>query len=310
MQPAGCVEGGVEFGRRDKLLWPGCCPHQLSNAVDRLLDLRRLISAGNLREQTGQTRSGCRRQAVAGWIEPVVNDHRRSTGRQRREGCQAAPAIRAVPCEQSLEHRQPQLGWKQSRDDRQPIADLDRWLSRRKAGQPADDFIGQRANRRQRLNQPDTGFPDQRIRRLKGQQHVGCRKPVEAGQHKTGEQSAAAADGRITQKLSRQRKRCFVPPRQQQSKGRIAMPAVGMIEQADQFGGGRGTERYHPRTGTACRRQPPEPAGLSAAGQIEMLFDRRRQAGRMLDELPLHVDDPEAAIGSIGKLHRPKPDVP
>ena len=38
-----------------------------------------------------------------------------------------------------------------------------------------------------------------------------------------------------------------------------------------------------------------------------MLLDIQRQSERMFNHLPLHVDDPEPSVWTIGKLHGAKP---
>ena len=48
----------------------------------------------------------------------------------------------------------------------------------------------------------------------------------------------------------------------------------------------------------------PDPAAIDAAGDVHVLEDLRRQEGGPLDQLAVHVDDPEAAVGSVGHLHR------
>ena len=52
-----------------------------------------------------------------------------------------------------------------------------------------------------------------------------------------------------------------------------------------------------------------DPAPIATAGQIEMLLDLGRKRGGMLDHLAINVDDVERAVGSVGELGRPEPDV-
>ena len=50
-------------------------------------------------------------------------------------------------------------------------------------------------------------------------------------------------------------------------------------------------------------------AAVPTAGQVEVLLDQRRQTKRMLNHFPVDVRDIQSAVGGIGKLGRPKPDV-
>ena len=81
------------------------------------------------------------------------------------------------------------------------------------------------------------------------------------------------------------------------------MPAVGVLEQATSS-----AVVALPSLGILgsipLRHDPPDPAAIDAAGDVHVLEDLRRQERRALDQLAAHVDDPEAAVGGVGHLHR------
>ena len=52
-----------------------------------------------------------------------------------------------------------------------------------------------------------------------------------------------------------------------------------------------------------------DPPAVAAAGQVEVLLDHRRQAGRVLDHLAVHVEHVQRAVGRVGELRRAEPDV-
>src|SRR5204862_7425252 len=70
----------------------------------------------------------------------------------------------------------------------------------------------------------------------------------------------------------------------------------------------RGELRTRPRLRPGRRGAPGRPA-VPAAGQVGVLLDHRRQAGRVLDHLAVHVDDVKGAAGRVGELAGAEPDV-
>ena len=109
-----------------------------------------------------------------------------------------------------------------------------------------------------------------------------------------------------------------IVPLDEEPPGRVAVPAIGTPEKLDE-GRDRGLRESgggfpgRCRGAIGCplrhRNQPPQPAGVAATREIEVLLDRWGEARRMLDHLALHVDDPQRTVGPVGKLHRAKPNV-
>src|SRR5690606_10694920 len=50
-------------------------------------------------------------------------------------------------------------------------------------------------------------------------------------------------------------------------------------------------------------------AAIPAAGEIEVLLDHLRQAGRVLNGFAVHVQHHQVAVGHVVELHGPEPDV-
>ena len=92
-----------------------------------------------------------------------------------------------------------------------------------------------------------------------------------------------------------------------QSRGRVAMPAVEVPEQLHQLrpfqcGRHRALGRFE-----VFRRDPPNTTAIVAAVQIQVLLDALGNAPRMLDRFTVHIRHKETPIGRVGELHGPKP---
>ena len=114
--------------------------------------------------------------------------------------------------------------------------------------------------------------------------------------------------GAFTQSLQA-RQSGFVLPFIQESRGGVAMPAVGMFEGRDQLACGRLAQARQLRLFEAVRDDAVDAPAIIAAVQIQVLLDRLRNGPRMLDHLPVHIGDIERAVWRVGELNRAKPGV-
>src|SRR5262245_26342438 len=87
------------------------------------------------------------------------------------------------------------------------------------------------------------------------------------------------------------------------------MPAVGVSERGDELAGGGGAEFGKRRLLEAVGDDAVESTAVAAASEIEVLLDDGRQAVGVLDDLAVHVEDVERAVGGVGELDGTEPDV-
>src|SRR4051812_12733965 len=87
------------------------------------------------------------------------------------------------------------------------------------------------------------------------------------------------------------------------------MPAIWMRKQRNEFGDRRTAEPRDGTGGKAVRGKPPDPTAIIAAGEIEPRLNLLRQAPRMLDHFPVHIDDVERAVRRVRETDRAKPSV-
>ena len=139
------------------------------------------------------------------------------------------------------------------------------------------------------------------------QEHV-VRQSRQTGQSIQGVHPAERLP-RLGRQLRQQRHCGFVLPLIEQPRRRVAMPAVGMCEQGHQLGRRCAAQLGQLRLPEAVGDNPVEPPLVAAAGQVEVLLDDRRQAGRMLDHFAVHVEDVQRAVRSVRELHGPEPVV-
>ena len=97
----------------------------------------------------------------------------------------------------------------------------------------------------------------------------------------------------------------------EEAGGGVAVPAVGVGEGGDEFGGGGGAERD---AGAALprgvvRHEAVEAAAGVAAIEVEVLLDLFGDAPRVLDDFAIHVADVEGAVGGVGEIHDAHPSI-
>ena len=288
------------------------------DAGDDPRKLRGIVLPSHLRHKPRQRRRGafgC--QALRG-IEPSRDDLRRVT-MQRRKRRIAAPGIGPVAFEERAEDVEARLGRQSTGDERQWQADgylrfargkVGKRLHklRRRRGIGGHDPLGQRRRRRR---------ADDRVAAGEHGEKVAGLEQAERGEDVRGvnlRERRCSLPGRLVE----ERHRIWIVPLDEESPGRVAVPAVGIPEKLNEGRNrglreaGRGLSRGC-RGAIACmlrhRNKPPQSAGVTAAGEIEVLLDRWGEARRMLDHLALHVDDPQGTVGPVGKLDRAKPNV-
>ena len=87
------------------------------------------------------------------------------------------------------------------------------------------------------------------------------------------------------------------------------MPSVGVGgEGGEGFGVERGEGDAAPRL-VVGGHHAVEPATVVAAVEVEVLFEHRGQRIRVFDDLAVHIDDPERAVGAVGAGDRSEPGV-
>src|SRR5204862_7993126 len=120
--------------------------------------------------------------------------------------------------------------------------------------------------------------------------------PAEAVEHVERVQPSRWLRG-FGSELRQQRNRRLVLPLVKQPGGRVAVPAIGMRERGDKPLRRRPAElRQRSLAKAVVRHDAVNPSAIAAARQIEVLLDERRQAGRVLDYLAIHIEDVERAV--------------
>src|SRR5437764_11623292 len=100
----------------------------------------------------------------------------------------------------------------------------------------------------------------------------------------------------MLQELFEQRRRRFILSLAEQARSGVAMPAVRMSQQRDQFFRRGGAEMRQLGLLEGIGNDAIDAAAVVATIQIEMFLDGLRQRTRVLDDFPVHVGKVESAV--------------
>src|SRR5262245_10422560 len=158
------------------------------------------------------------------------------------------------------------------------------------------------------LGQPERMLPHPRlgiVQATEDQRGVESMKAVQRVQR----MKAAERRLRLGNQFSQRRDGSSILPRVEQPGCRVAMPAVGVVKQSNQFHSRRPAESRRLSWLDTVRNDALYAALVDPCGHVHVLEDLRRQECCALDQLTAHVYNVECPIRSVGELHRSEPIV-